>query len=100
MDLSRSGIPDVGKYRGHDGLRSWWKSLLAVSPDFSTDIEEVRDLGGITVTRHRAHGHGMGSDVPMEQTQWSVAEWRDGKAIWGHVFLSEAEALEAAGLRE
>ncbi len=89
-----------GPYRGHDGIRSWWEGLLAVSSDFRAEIEEVRDLGEVTVTRQRAHGHGVGSDVPMEQTQWNVTEWRDGKAVWGRVFLSETEALKAAGLRE
>jgi ketosteroid isomerase-like protein len=89
-----------GPYRGHDGIRRWWASLLAISPDFRVDIEEVRDLGDITLTRWRAHGHGAGSDVPMEQTQWAVGEWRHGKAVWGRVVLSEAEALEAAGIEE
>ena len=89
-----------GPYRGHDGIRSWWKSLFACSPDFRTEIEEVRDLGDVTVTRLHAHGHGRQSDVPLEQTQWNVTEWRDGKAVRGRVFLSEAEALKAAGLSE
>ena len=89
-----------GPYRGHDGIRSWWKSLFAFSPDFRTEIEEVRDLGDVTVTRLRAHGHARESNVPLEQTQWNVTEWRDGKAVRGRVFLSEAEAVEAAGLRE
>ena len=72
-----------GPYRGHDGIRIWWESLLAFSPDFGSEIEEVRDLGDVTVTRGRARGHGVGSDVPLEQTQWGVAEWREGKAVWG-----------------
>jgi hypothetical protein len=56
-----------------------------------------------TVARVRVRGrggHGMESDAPMEQTQWHVTEWRHQKAIWVHVCRSEAEALEAAGLRE
>jgi len=36
----------------------------------------------------------------MEQTQWIVTKWRDGKAVWWRVLLSEAEAFEAAGLSE
>ena len=32
-------------YRGHDGVREWWRTLFAVFPDFSTEILEVRDLG-------------------------------------------------------
>ena len=36
----------------------------------------------------------------MEQAVWQVIEWRDRKGIWWGTFLSEAEALEAAGLSE
>jgi hypothetical protein len=31
---------------------------------------------------------------------WEALEWRDEKQVWGCAFGSEAEALEAAGLRE
>ena len=89
-----------GTHHGLDGVRSWWESLLDVFPDFSTELEEVRDLGDVTVTRHQLHGHGIGSDVPMEQTNWDVTEWRDKKAIWWRACRTEAEALEAARLRE
>ena len=89
-----------GAYRGHDGLRSWWESLLDVSPDFSAEVEEVRDLGKTTLARVRNRGRGSGSNAPMDQTSWQVVEWRHGKTIWLGFFLSEAEALEAAGLRE
>jgi ketosteroid isomerase-like protein len=89
-----------GPFRGHDGIRSWWENILAVSPDFSAETDEVRDAGDMTVSRVRQRGRGGESDAPMDQTQWIVTRWRNGKAIWSRVFLSEAEALEAAGLRE
>ncbi len=87
-------------YHGHEGIRSWWEGLLGVSPDFSTEIDEVRDLGDVTVARYRLRGHGKGSGASMEHTSWQVTEWRNKKAIWWRVFVSEAEALEAAGLSE
>jgi ketosteroid isomerase-like protein len=90
------GVP----YRGYDGVRSWWENLLGVSPDFSSEIDEVRDLGDVTVARVRLRGHGIESGATMEQTSWQVVEWRYKKAIWWRIFRSEAEALEAAGLRE
>ena len=89
-------------YQGHDGVRRWWENLVAVFPDFSGKIDEVRDLGDVTVARVRVRGHGshgMESDVPMEQTQWHVIEWRHKNAIWISICRSEDEALEAAGLR-
>jgi hypothetical protein len=82
------------------GIRSGWENLLAALPDFGGEIDEVRDLGDVTVARARLRGHGAESGVPVEQTAWQVVEWRDKKAIWWGFFRSEAEALEAAGLRE
>ena len=87
-------------YRGYQGVRGWWESLLAVYPDFRADIEDVRDLGDLTITRVRMYGRGVESDAPMDQTVWQVARPRDGKVSEWRFFSSEAEALEAAGLRE
>jgi ketosteroid isomerase-like protein len=89
-----------GPYRGHDGIRRWWEDLFGVFPDFSAKVEEVQDLGDVTVTRVRQHSQGVESDAPADQTQWIVTEWRHQKAIWWGTFLSEAEAIDAAGLRE
>ena len=69
-------------------------------PDFSTEVEDVRDLGRITVARAHIRGHGIASGASMEQTLSQVAEWRQKKCARRRTFGSEAEALEAAGLRE
>jgi ketosteroid isomerase-like protein len=87
-------------YRGHDGVQNWWERLLAVYPDFTAEIEEVRDLGDRTIARARVHGRGVESDAPMTQTMWQVAEYRHGKTLGWRFFTSEAEAVEAAGLPE
>ena len=89
-----------GPYRGHDGIRSWWENLLGVFPDFSSEIEEVRDLGDVTVARLLQRAQGIESDAPAVQTTWQAVKWRNGKAMWSGIFRSEAEALEAAGLSE
>ncbi|MEK6250988.1 MAG: nuclear transport factor 2 family protein [Actinomycetota bacterium] len=89
-----------GSYRGHDGVRSWWENLFGVWPDFKSEVKEVRDLGDVTVAQVRMSGQGIASQVATDQTSWVVNEWRSSKAIWMRVFQSEAEALEAAGLRE
>jgi ketosteroid isomerase-like protein len=87
-------------YRGHDGVRDWWERLLAVYPDFRAEIEEARDLGDRTIARARVHGRGVESDAPMDQTMWQLAEYCHGKTIGWRFFTGEADALEAAGLRE
>jgi hypothetical protein len=60
----------------------------------------VRDLGDLTLAAVRIRGHGAGSDTPLEETLWTPAEWRDGKCVWWANHGTEAEALEAVGLRE
>jgi ketosteroid isomerase-like protein len=87
-------------YRGHDGVREWWRTLLAIFPDFSVEVLEVRDLGDFGIAALRLRGHGADSGVPFDEAMWQTVKVRDGKVTWAHNFGSEAEALEAAGLSE
>jgi ketosteroid isomerase-like protein len=87
-------------YRGHDGVRSYWENMISVFPDFNVVSDEVRDLGDVTLVRGRLRGHGVESDASFEQRFWQTVKWRDEKCIWWHIFRSEGEALESAGLRE
>ena len=95
-----AAVEGGGPYQGHDGIRTWWENLHGAWRDFSLGVQEVRDLGDVTLTYLRLRGRGMDSDAPWEQAQWHVVEWGNEKAIRWRTFLSEAEALEAAGLRE
>jgi ketosteroid isomerase-like protein len=97
----RSLVLEVeGVYRGHEGMRSWWDSVLTVFPDWNPQVEDSRDLGQRVVSRARAEGHGTGSGIPLERDIWHVAEIRDGRITSSAFFRTEHEALEAAGLRE
>ena len=93
-------LKDGKPRRGHDSVRSWWEALHRTYWDLSAEIDDVRDLGEVTVARVRLLGRGRESDAPMQQTQWHVTRWRHKRAIRWRVFLSEDEALEAAGLLE
>ena len=89
--------------RGHDGVREWWRGMLAVFPDFKVDVLEARDLGDSVIATVRMRGHSGNSDVPFNETVWQAIKVRDGKCTWWQTFRSEAEAieaLEAAGLSE
>jgi len=63
-------------------------------------IVEVRDLGDVTVAALRVHGHGAGSDTPIERTIWMLIGWREEKVVWWRSYETETEAFEAAGLRK
>ena len=95
-----------GSYQGHAGVRDWWKNLFSVFPDFTLEIADVRilDERGPGEMRYlitaRVRAHGVGSDAPIELTIWQAGEWRDRKVVWSRTCRSEAEAHEAAELRE
>ena len=89
-----------GFYRGHDGVREWWRTLFAVFPDFTTEILEVRDLGESVIVALRIRGRGVEGGVPIDEVWWQTIKVRDGKATGWKNFGTEAEAREAAGLSE
>lgn len=99
--VARTGfVEGGGSYRGHDGVRRWFEELLSVFPDWRSEIREVRDPGDLVIVKLRAHAHGVGSAVPVDLDLWQVVEARHAKAIWWATYTSEAEALEAARLRQ
>jgi ketosteroid isomerase-like protein len=87
-----------GDYRGHEGVRQWWANLLDFLPDYTAEVEELHDLGEMTLGRIRGRGHGAASTAPVVETWWQSIRWRDGKCIWWRNFATEAEALETIGL--
>jgi len=88
-----------GGLHGHAGVRRWWDNWLEAFPDYKLDVTQMRDLGDVTIATFSAVGHGAGSELPFEDNAWLACRWRDDKCIWWQVFRSEAEALEAAGMR-
>ena len=97
----RSLVLEVeGVYHGHEGMRSWWDSVLTVFPDWNPQLEDTRALGQRVLSRVRAEGHGTGSGISLERDIWHLAEIRDGRMKSSAFFRTEHEALEAAGLRE
>jgi ketosteroid isomerase-like protein len=89
-----------GSYHGHAGIRAWWENLIEALPDINIEVMEVRDLGHLTLAAVRLRGHGADSDTPFEQVMWQPGDWRDRKLVWWATCPTEAEALEAVGLRE
>ena len=89
-----------GGLHGHEGIRRWWDEWLGAFPDYEIEVDEIRDLGDVTVASMRAVGHGAGSNVPFEDNIWLATRWRRGRCIWWRVLYSWDEALEAAGVSE
>ena len=102
-DLSNSRRTALGVepiYRGHEGVRQFWRDALSVFGDADLEVEELIDAGDqvVAVTRERAIGRGSG--VPVQSIAVSVWTLADGKVIQVQVFDERQQALEAVGLGE
>jgi ketosteroid isomerase-like protein len=61
---------------------------------------ELIDLGDRFVLLADMPMRSQASGIPLTETYASVSTVKDGKVIRNHDYLDQAEALEAAGLRE
>ena len=84
-------------YRGHEGVRGWWATASeSGATHYEPErIEAFRDRG---ITRLRLAVVHDGVEVP--QVMWQAWRIREGKVCWWSTYRTEAEALEAVGLRE
>jgi len=89
-----------GVFRGHEGVRQWWAGLRGAFPDWNPSLVEVRDLDDRVLIHASATGKGAASGVGIQTDLWQLVEVRNGRVVWYAAFRTEAEALEAAGLRE
>jgi ketosteroid isomerase-like protein len=85
-------------FRGHDGVRAWWETVRGAFEDVHWEVLDVHGSPERAVTTFQMTGTLGG--VPVAQTMWQAATTRDGRLRWWGFFRSEAEALEAVGLRE
>lgn len=89
-----------GTYRGRDGVRRMLEEILSIFPDWKAEVVGTRDLGDVVVAQIRMRGRAVESGITLEDTGWQVIKFRDGKVVRLDGYGSEAEALEAVGLRE
>jgi ketosteroid isomerase-like protein len=87
-------------FRGHDGVRTWWKTIVLAFEDAHFDVLDAFAVPGVD-DRGVAHFRLCGrlGGVPVEQTMWQAVKSRDGKVTWWAFARSEREALEAAWQR-
>ena len=89
-----------GSYHGHEGVRRWWQDLHDIFPNWDPEVGEVRALGEATLAVLHIRAQGGESGAPIDETWWHLAHWRNGRMVRLSSHATEAEALEAAGLRE
>jgi ketosteroid isomerase-like protein len=100
----REVIPELaGIYRGHDGVRTYWRRWLSAWRDLEFEIEDVLDGEGdetvalICNQRQWGRHSGIVTEMPPYGLVFTI---RDGKVVRWRIYPDQQAALEAAGLRE
>jgi uncharacterized protein len=89
-----------GVYRGHEGLRRWFREWYEAWETVEEEIVELIDAGEQVISVVTARGRGRASGVEIDWQYASVWTIRDGKIARVVVLPSRDKALEAAGLPE
>ena len=92
-------MPDAGSYRG-ENARRWLRAWVDSFERLTLEPVEFRDAGDKVLVEFIQRGAPKGSDTPVELLSWSVNTIRDGALVRLQLFLSRAEALDAAGIRD
>ena len=88
------------EYRGPQGVIQMTMEAAASFDEHRYEPEDFREVGDRVIVSVRRRGRGKGSGIEVDEAQWHVWDFREGKAVRLRTFVSRAEALEAVGLRE
>jgi ketosteroid isomerase-like protein len=96
-------IPDLAEvFRGHEGVRTYWRRWFEAWRDLEFEVEDVLDAGDDAVAlivnqRQWGRHTGIATALPPYAQVFTL---RDGKLVRWRTFPDQAEALEAVGLSE
>jgi ketosteroid isomerase-like protein len=84
-------------YRGHPGLREFWRDFYEMWESIANDVEDLRAAGDqvVALFTYRAHGR---DGVEVRRQGASVFTIRNGLLVRNVTYASWEEALRAAGL--
>lgn len=99
MDMSeRVFNPDT--YSGHDGIRRFYGGVSDAWESYQWNVEETRVTGDTVVAMLHCLAQGRQGGPGVD---WRVAwlwKLREGRPVFVRFYRDQADALEAAGLRE
>ena len=80
-------------YRGHAGLRRYFRDVSAVWEELRLTPREFRPAGDLVLVTGKVSARSRGRSV-TGSTGW-IWQVRGGKVIYGKVYASAADAIEA-----
>ena len=84
------GLANV--YRGHDGVRQFWRDWLVSFVAVDMELREIADHGDRVLGVVREHNIGRASGVEIDRLHYAIWTLRDGKVIRLQVFYDRADA--------
>jgi ketosteroid isomerase-like protein len=97
-DTTAVGIPGIGEYQGHRGVRQFWLDWFEVVGDVHTEVREMAAVGNKVVSICHQSASGMASGATVSWDFAITFTMRDGKAVRGDITLDLDEARRVVGL--
>jgi ketosteroid isomerase-like protein len=92
--------PDRQDYHGHEGMRQMLTAWIGSWDDWSLEILSTREVRDLVLATAQQRGRGKASGASFDAEIAFVFTVRDEQIVLWQMFLSEQQALEAAGLTE
>ncbi|OLE35794.1 MAG: hypothetical protein AUG48_09670 [Actinobacteria bacterium 13_1_20CM_3_68_9] len=93
-----SRVEGTPGYRGHDGIRAWFRDIDSMFTQMRADVREVRDLGDRVLGLGTIQARGRESGAEVSSPIGWLIEAPEGELRRGWAYASHEEALAAAGL--
>jgi ketosteroid isomerase-like protein len=91
------GLLNAGTYRGFDGFKQWIRHWEDAWEGVNYELMEMIEIGdSFVVVPVHIVGRGAGSGLEIDSVFGWMYEFRDGKAVRFHTYVTPDEALEAA----
>ena len=94
-DTTGVGVPGIGEYLGHRGVRQFWLDWFEVVGHVRTEVRENAAAGDKVVSICHQTGTGSASGASVAWDFAVVFTMRDGKAVRGDVTLDLDAARRA-----
>ena len=96
--LSPGGVVETTVYRGKREVATYVEEVASGLGDMRVDVEHIEPVDADrALYRAQVSVDKTSSGIPLDLPIWGIWKVRDGKLVRGQEFLSEGEALEAAG---
>ena len=101
LDATEAAALDLNNvYRGVDAVRQFWQEWFSAWETLHFDYE-LLDAGErvVMLLDMRMRGRSTGIEMPFGKFAW-IATFRNGLVVHVNLYMSQSEALEAAGLED